>query len=404
MITVTNYLAQYHSHINPATLTDGQRAMWTQLDDPDLAELLMDDPDTREAIDLYLSALNRSKAATTPAAAPKAAKARKLKATRKGARAVRPKSTKVVTRQEEDDEDLPRYKRGSRVRHVETKKAGTVQKVSMDGNGNFVAVVKFDHMTGESIHVFEDMLVDGPDKTEKPAKARKAKKPAKEKTVKPVRPEPRRVRFDSPAVQVVRSYVALHGKEVPVKRAVNQLKKLQKLVLEQRIRKADPLAKEVVGIQTDLLRLCNQYAETEMVTVEIGPADDLARLLAAAGGEAVYQSVKALKSFVNAQGGINTVGRPITLANLQLLRNKLASKAIKADDPLRVEVDNALNDVQDAIDSGDTRLAAKPTGLSGVGHSRDLAGLLGAIDRHSMRLTGRGKSNRTPKAPCKCHG
>lgn len=128
--------------------------------------------------------------------------------------------------------------------------------------------------------------------SKKPAKA-KSKKSA---TLKPIIGKVPKI---SEEVSFIRRFLWLDGKIRERKSLETLLFALQKAMVERRIRKNSPYATEIMAIQTDLINLLAEMADSVEIDIEPGRREAYQKIVKS---QTVRQSVRLLKRFIPLQG------------------------------------------------------------------------------------------------------
>ena len=100
-------------------------------------------------------------------------------------------------------------------------------------------------------------------------------------------------------MQFIRRYVAMHGKTRNQAQVLSLIHALQRAILERRIRKESPYAKEINQMQEQLIRLYEKMGDMAQVQLE---AKALARFREIADSQANMPSINLLKAYVQLNG------------------------------------------------------------------------------------------------------
>jgi hypothetical protein len=149
----------------------------------------------------------------------------------------------------------------------------------------------------------------------------------KDKKHKEVSPSTTLVERIPEEIRFIKRYLNLNGKTKTKEDLLRFINALQKAILEKRIRKTSPYAKQVVYIQDKLLEVFNGMKNK--VALEINPRT-LNQLKELVGGEKVYPSIQYLKKYVNMNGkpGMKEKAKKL----LEQLRKAVDKKKITKDD------------------------------------------------------------------------
>ena len=174
-------------------------------------------------------------------------------------------------------------------------------------------------------------------KKQRPAKARARATTAKEpanSTPKPVELIPEEIRF-------LRRYVAMHGKVKTRIAVVRLLSSLQKAMMEKRIRKTSPYAKEIMQMQDQLIKAANRMGEAADINITKA---NLAHYREITRSQRIRDSIALLKRFVAIQGreGVQDKAKRLIAAMERMVKNDKVSK----DDPYSVRLNDAYKSLK----------------------------------------------------------
>ncbi|MBU6158712.1 MAG: AAA family ATPase [Bacteroidetes bacterium] len=100
-------------------------------------------------------------------------------------------------------------------------------------------------------------------------------------------------------VQFIKRYAAMHGKVKTQAQVLNLLTGLQKAILERRIRKESPYAKEINLMQEQLIKAYEKMDDMAEIKID---AKNLKRYLEIAGSQENMLSISLLKAYVSLNG------------------------------------------------------------------------------------------------------
>ena len=100
-------------------------------------------------------------------------------------------------------------------------------------------------------------------------------------------------------VQFIKRYASMHGKVKTQAQVLNLLSGLQKAILERRIRKDSPYAKEVNLMQEQLIKAYEKMGDMAEIKID---AKNLKRYLEIAGSQENMLSITLLKAYVSLNG------------------------------------------------------------------------------------------------------
>jgi hypothetical protein len=164
-------------------------------------------------------------------------------------------------------------------------------------------------------------------------------------------------------ITFIKRYVGLNGKTKDRKQILSFINGLQRAIVEKRIRKTSPYAKEIGSIQEQLIKCYEEMGESVQVSID---EKSLESYIQIAYSEKTMQTVAFIKQFI----GIH--GKKGVKEKAQALINRI-SKAVK--DERIVETDPHYIELQDVIKSLETYLQGKTT-IPEV-NSATLNGLMG---------------------------
>lgn len=152
------------------------------------------------------------------------------------------------------------------------------------------------------------------------AKKRVAKAPKAVDTSKKVELIPVEIAF-------IKRYAALSGKVRTKKSMLAMLSSLQKAMLEKRIRKTSPYAKEIMQIQTQLISAVDKMDDSAEISIE---AKNLKRYQEIASSERIRESIALLKRYLSIHGKPGVEEKALRLKNA-MERMVKSGKISKAD-------------------------------------------------------------------------
>jgi len=167
-------------------------------------------------------------------------------------------------------------------------------------------------------------------------------------------------------VQFIRRYAAMHGKVKSQEQILNLLHGLQKAILERRIRKDSPYAKEIELMQNQLIK-CYEKMD-QMVEVKID-SKNLKRYLEIANSQEGMLSITILKAYVALNGKKDIKDRAQKL--YERMKKAVQSGRITKADPYAEKLNEAFVTIKTYLDSDAPYLSINKAQLNG------LMGLLG---------------------------
>lgn len=173
----------------------------------------------------------------------------------------------------------------------------------------------------------------------------------------------------SDELKMIKRFALMHGKVKTQNQIRLFLNALQKAIMEKRIRKTSPQAKEIREIQDSLIRLMGKFDSVESIKIEISETK-LSHYLSLVGKHAELRSVKFIKSYINLQGKL------IPNQKAKNLYNRIA-RAINSDK--LTKKDKYFEQVEQVLSSLKSFVAKNPSEGILIAEERTLNGLQNAI-------------------------
>ena len=194
-------------------------------------------------------------------------------------------------------------------------------------------------------------------------------KPENTKTSAPVKSEAESeedyestpVEFIDTDVQFIRRYAAMHGKVKSQSQILNLIHSLQKAILERRIRKDSPYAKEIELMQSQLIKCYEQM--DQMIEVKID-SKNLKRYLEIANSQEGMLSITLLKAYVSLNGKKDIRDRAEKLLNR--MRKAVTSGKISKSDKYADRLNEAFVTIKTYLDSKAAYLNINKAQLNGL--------------------------------------
>jgi len=158
-------------------------------------------------------------------------------------------------------------------------------------------------------------------------------------------------------IKFIKRFVGLHNKVKSSNAILSFIKSLQRSIVQRLIRKTSPLASEIEMIQDKLVRAYNKMKDEMQIKID---SNDLARLVAIAGGEDVYPSVRLIKRFIGMQEREATSNQIDSF--LKQLANAFSKEKILKDDPYA----DKLKAIHNKLKTNSDKIALTKTELSGL--------------------------------------
>ena len=167
-------------------------------------------------------------------------------------------------------------------------------------------------------------------------------------------------------VQFVRRYAAMHGKVKSQAQVLALIHALQKAILERRIRKESPYAKEIGQMQEQLIRLYEKMGEMAEIQIE---AKNLKRYQEIGSSQTNMPSINLLKAYVRLNGKRGIQEKAQRLA--QQMRKAVNTSRINKEDKYSKQLNQAYATLLEyAETNGDNSLHI---------HQAELNGLMGML-------------------------
>lgn len=199
-------------------------------------------------------------------------------------------------------------------------------------------------------------------KSSSSVKPKSVKAKMEHKPKKAIKKSGKKVEHIREELKFIKRFVSLHNKVKSPNSILSLLKGLQKAIIQKLIRKTSPLANEIQAIQDKLVRLYNSMKGD--LKIEINN-QELARLVAIAGGEEVYPSVNIMKRYIGMQGK-EAESKKID-SFVKQIESSLAKKKVGEDDPYLDKVRTILNTLKKAKSGTPLSMAkAELNGLEGI--------------------------------------
>ena len=178
-------------------------------------------------------------------------------------------------------------------------------------------------------------------------KKQKPKQAVEKQDIKPDEPTP--VEKVTLEIVFIKRYVGLHGKTKDRKQILSFINGLQKAIVEKRIRKTSPYAKEIESIQYQLISCYEKMGESVKIQIDEKSLESYTDI---AHSEKAMPSIAFIKQFIGLHGK-----KGVKEKSQGLLER--INKAMKAE--RIVETDPYHNELQDVIKSLEAYLEGKTT-------------------------------------------
>ena len=226
-----------------------------------------------------------------------------------------------------------------------------------------------------------------------PAQQRKAAKkaPMQSAPKKPATP-PKPVEILPEEIRFIRRYVAMHGKVKSKLAIMRLLSSLQKAMLEKRIRKTSPYAKEILQIQDQLIRCANRMGEQAEINIA---SKHLELYKEIASSQRIRDSIALLKRFVAIHGREGVEDKAERL--LKAMERMVNSGKVSKNDPYAARLNEAYKSLKVFLRDKKETPEIKESELNGIhsllgtsqkkvkgGSSKSLSGVISSEELISM--------------------
>lgn len=195
--------------------------------------------------------------------------------------------------------------------------------------------------------------------------SRNVTKIAKKSAVAPKTENAKEVERIDEEVRFIKRYALMHGKVKPKEQILNFINGLQRAILEKRIRKTSPYAKEIQYIQTNLVRLYNKLHNIKQIEIKVDKGV-LARFLRIGNSEKIRLSIAYLKRYIGIQG--KNLNKEKIERLLHLMGDAVKKGKIKSSDPYADRLDVAFDSLNQflKVAKGNDTLEVHPGVLNGI--------------------------------------
>ncbi len=192
-----------------------------------------------------------------------------------------------------------------------------------------------------------------------PSNNEKAKKIVKEKAQE--ESSAKAVEKITTEISFIKRYAGLHGKTKNRAQILNLLNALQKAILEKRIRKTSPYAKEIQSIQSQLIKCYNQMGNAIKITIDDKTLESYREI---AASEKSMLSVLYIKQYIGLHGKKDVKDKAGML--LEKLENTIQSGKINQTDDYYDEVSEIRSSLKSYLGNKTKAPAIKESTLNGI--------------------------------------
>lgn len=181
--------------------------------------------------------------------------------------------------------------------------------------------------------------------------------------------EAKPVEMLSEEIRFIRRYVAMHGKLRTRMAIMRLLSSLQKAMIEKRIRKTSPYAKEILQIQDQLIKAAERMGDAAEINITAKYLEQYKEIVSS---KRIRNSVALLKRFVGINGreGVEEKAKRLVASMERMVKNGKVSK----DDPYAAKLNQAYKSLKVYLRDKKKRPEIRQSELSGI------YGLLGIPD------------------------
>ncbi len=198
--------------------------------------------------------------------------------------------------------------------------------------------------------------------------------------------EPEGVEKILPEIGFIKRYVGLHGKIKTQDDILKFLASLQKAILEKRIRKTSPYAKEIENIQNQLIKCYEKMGNSIEITLDKKTID---RYTEIAHSQKTLSSVLYIKQYISLHGKKNVKEKAEIL--LERIKKAVDKHKIDKSDPYADRLQKLYNSLNEYVNGKTKSPEISKSELNG------LMGLVGYSQKKSTALNGIGEEAENPE-------
>lgn len=147
-----------------------------------------------------------------------------------------------------------------------------------------------------------------------------------------------------PEIAFIKRYVGLHGKVKTQEEILRFINSLQKAILDKRIRKTSPYAKEIEKIQTQLILCYDKMGSTIEITLDKKTLDTYTEI---AESQKTLLSVSYIKQYISLHG--KTGVKEKAQALMERIKKAVDSQKIRKNDPYADRLNKLYNSLNDYV-------------------------------------------------------
>jgi hypothetical protein len=205
-----------------------------------------------------------------------------------------------------------------------------------------------------------------------PGKKKKPKQAIEKEDIKPDEPTP--VEKVTLEIAFIKRYVGLHGKTKDRKQILSFINGLQKAIVEKRIRKTSPFAKEIESIQDQLIKCYETMGESVQIQID---EKSLESYSAIAHCEKTMQTVSFIKQFIGVHGkkGVKEKAQGL----IERINKAMEAERIVETDPHYIELQDVVKSLEAYLEGKTTAPEINSATLNG------LIGIAGFCSKKKVR-------------------
>jgi len=142
-------------------------------------------------------------------------------------------------------------------------------------------------------------------------------------------------------VRFIKRFTIMHGKVKTDMQVLNFINALQRAIVERRIRKTSPYAKEIEFMQAALVQMYRTMKKEVKVHIDEKTLD---KFVAISGSEKVRLSINYMKRFIGMQG--KHIDKEKAQRLFYLVQNAIEKNKIKPNDPYMARIKTVLNSLK----------------------------------------------------------
>lgn len=162
-------------------------------------------------------------------------------------------------------------------------------------------------------------------------------------------------------VQFIKRYANMHGKVKTQAQILNLLSGLQRAILERRIRKDSPFAKEVATMQDQLIKAYEKMGDMAEIKID---GKNLKRYLEIANSQESMLSIALLKAYIGLNGKVGIKEKAERLMNR--MKKAVTGGKISRNDKYAKKLNDAYENVKSFVEGNASSLSIAKAELNGL--------------------------------------